>query len=146
MMSLCVRVCISQKSSCRHVFHRRLLGLSDHPLAFPATLVTEPGSTCADPRSGSLFGRMAEQSPSSLSVLVCFIKSRYGSPCSSKSMGSPFVAVGLLAHTLFEEDAFRSSGADGFTKKKSFLACYNSSVCQAAGKNRGKAFQMNSEQ
>ena len=52
-------VCLSPhfpKSSCRRMFHRNLLGLPDHPPAFPATLVTESSSTCADPRSGSLFG------------------------------------------------------------------------------------------
>ena len=54
---------MSQRTSCRHMFHRNLLGLLHHPLAFPATLVTESGTTCADLRSGSMFGRMAEQSP-----------------------------------------------------------------------------------
>ena len=44
------------------MFHRNLLALPDHPPAFPTTLVTESGTTCADPRSGSSFGRMAEQS------------------------------------------------------------------------------------
>ena len=57
---------VSQKSSCRHMFHRTLLDVIDPPLRFPTTLVTESGTTCADPRSGSLFGRMAEQSPITL--------------------------------------------------------------------------------
>ena len=42
------------------MFHRNLLGVPDPPL-FPTTLVTESGTTCADPRSGSWFDRMAEQ-------------------------------------------------------------------------------------
>ena len=54
---------LSQKSSCSHMFHRNLLGLPDHPPVFPTALVSESGRTFADPRSGSLFGRMAEQSP-----------------------------------------------------------------------------------
>ena len=53
----------SQKSSCRHVFHRNLLCVLDPPPLFPAILVTESGTTCADPRRGSWFGWMAEQSP-----------------------------------------------------------------------------------
>ena len=32
-------------SSYRHMFHRNLRGLPDHPPAFPATLVTESGNT-----------------------------------------------------------------------------------------------------
>ena len=51
--------------------------------------------------------------------------------------------MGLLAYTFLKEDAVGSSGADGSTKR--FLA-YMSSVCQAAGWNRGKDFQNNSEQ
>ena len=49
-------------SSCRHTFHRNLLGVLDSPPLFRTTLVTESGTTCADPRTGSWFGRMAEQS------------------------------------------------------------------------------------
>ena len=45
------------------MFHHELLGVPDPPPLFPATLVTGSGTTCVDPRSGSLFGRMAEQSP-----------------------------------------------------------------------------------
>ena len=49
---LSIRVCnFSLKSSCRHMFHRNLLGAPDRPLLFPTTLVTESGTTCADPRS-----------------------------------------------------------------------------------------------
>ena len=61
-----------------------------------------------------------------------------------RDTGSQCVAVRLLAYTFLQEDAVGSSGADGSEKR--FLACYISSVCQAAGQNRGKAFQMNSEQ
>ena len=43
--------------------HRNRLGLLDHIPAFFAALVTELGNTCADPRSGSLFGRLFEGSP-----------------------------------------------------------------------------------
>ena len=57
----CFQSAFLTKSSCHHMFHRNILGLPDHPLAFPATLVKEPCNTCADPRSGSLIGRMAEQ-------------------------------------------------------------------------------------
>ena len=57
---------VSQMSSCRHMFHRTLLDVPDPPLRFSITLVTESGTTCADPRSGSLFGRMAEQSSTAL--------------------------------------------------------------------------------
>ena len=53
----------SQKSSCRHVFHRNLLGVLDNPPRFPDVLVTESGTTCADLRSGSWIDRTAEQSP-----------------------------------------------------------------------------------
>ena len=45
------------------MFHRNVLDLPDHPLAFFAALVKEPCTTCADPRRGSLTGRMAEQGP-----------------------------------------------------------------------------------
>ena len=45
MMSLCVWVRICQMTSYRHMFHRNLRGLPDHPPAFPATLVTESGNT-----------------------------------------------------------------------------------------------------
>ena len=45
------------------MFHRNLLGVPDPPPLFPTTLITESGTTCVDPRSGSWFGRMAEQSP-----------------------------------------------------------------------------------
>ena len=45
------------------MFHCNLLGLHDHPPAPSASPVTESGKTCADLRSASLFGRMAEQSP-----------------------------------------------------------------------------------
>ena len=44
------------------MFHRNLLGVPDPPSRFLA-MVTESGTTCADPRSGSWFGRVAEQSP-----------------------------------------------------------------------------------
>ena len=44
-------------------FNRILLGVPGHPPLLRTTLVTDSGTTCADPRSGSLFGRMAEQSP-----------------------------------------------------------------------------------
>ena len=44
------------------MFHRTLLDVPDPPPRFPTTLFTESGTTCADPRSGSLFGRMTEQS------------------------------------------------------------------------------------
>ena len=55
---------LSPKSFCRHMFHRNLLGLFDHLFfALPTALVTESGTTCANPLCGSLFGRMAEQSP-----------------------------------------------------------------------------------
>ena len=43
------------------MFHRNLLGVLDPPPLFPTTLVTMAGPTCADPRSGSWFGRMARQ-------------------------------------------------------------------------------------
>ena len=52
----------AQKSSFRHMFHRNLLGVSYPPSRFPTTLISESGTTCADPRNGSWFGRMAEQS------------------------------------------------------------------------------------
>ena len=58
----------SQKSSCRHMFHRNLLGVPDPPLRFPTALRTASGTTCADPRSGSWFGRMAERSPLTLKI------------------------------------------------------------------------------
>ena len=45
------------------MFHRILLGVLDPPLLFPITLGMESDTTCADPRSGSLFGRMAQESP-----------------------------------------------------------------------------------
>ena len=61
-MSWAFESAFSQKSSCRHVFHRNLLGVPDPPL-FLTTLVTESGTTCADPLGGSLFGRRAEQIP-----------------------------------------------------------------------------------
>ena len=54
---------LSPKSSCRHMFHRNLLGLFDHPFCFAYCTGYESGTTCANPRCGSLFGRMAEQSP-----------------------------------------------------------------------------------
>ena len=62
-MCVCVFESASLKNHPAVMFHRNLSGLLDHLLAFPATLVTESGETCADPRSGSLFGRMADQSP-----------------------------------------------------------------------------------
>ena len=43
--------------------HRNLLGLHANPPHFPCLLETELGANCADPRSGSWFGRMAEQRP-----------------------------------------------------------------------------------
>ena len=52
----------SQKSFCCHMFHRNVVGLPDHLPAFPTTLVTESGTTCADLRSGSLFGPKVQQS------------------------------------------------------------------------------------
>ena len=59
-----VQVCVTLKShSIASLSHRNLLGLFDNPLRFPDVLVTELGANCADPRSGSWFGRMAEQSP-----------------------------------------------------------------------------------
>ena len=51
----------SQKSSCRHVFHHNLLGVPGPLPLFPTTLFMESATTCADPRSGSWFGRVAEQ-------------------------------------------------------------------------------------
>ena len=42
--------------------HRDLLGPCNPP-HFPDVLVTELGANCADPRGGSWFGRIAEQSP-----------------------------------------------------------------------------------
>ena len=62
-MSCAFESAFSQESSCRHVFHRKLLGVPHHPPLFPTPLVTDSGTTCADPRSGSWLGRMAEQSP-----------------------------------------------------------------------------------
>ena len=63
----CVCVCVFESASLKNhpadMFHLNLSALLDHLLAFTATLVTESGETCADPRSGSLFGRMADQSP-----------------------------------------------------------------------------------
>ena len=44
------------------MFHRNLLGVLDPPLHFRSVLRTESGTTCADPRSGAWFGRVAEQS------------------------------------------------------------------------------------
>ena len=52
-----------QKSSCCLMFRRTLLHVLDLPPHFPTALVTESCTTCADPRSGSLFGRLAEQNP-----------------------------------------------------------------------------------
>ena len=43
--------------------HRNLLGQPDNPPRFPDVLVTALGANCADPRGGSWFGRMAEESP-----------------------------------------------------------------------------------
>ena len=43
--------------------HHNLLGLLANSLRFPASLETELGANCTDPRNGSCFGRMAEQSP-----------------------------------------------------------------------------------
>ena len=43
--------------------HRNLLGLLANPPRFLTLLETELGANCADPRGGSRFGRMAEQSP-----------------------------------------------------------------------------------
>ena len=45
---LSIRVCIFSKSSCRHMFHRNLLGVFDPPPLFPTTLVTESGTNCAE--------------------------------------------------------------------------------------------------
>ena len=42
--------------------HRNLLGLPANPGDLPTSLETELGANCADPRRGSRFGRMAEQS------------------------------------------------------------------------------------
>ena len=57
-VSFCVfESAISSKSSCRHVFHRNLLGLPDLLLLFPTTLVSQVQLA---PVHG---GRMAEQSP-----------------------------------------------------------------------------------
>ena len=55
------------------MFHRTLLGVPDLPLLFPTTLVTESGTPCADPRCGSWFGRMAEQSPRTEEVDAIFV-------------------------------------------------------------------------
>ena len=38
-------------------------GLPANPVHFPTSLETGFGANCADPRSGSWFGRVAEQSP-----------------------------------------------------------------------------------
>ena len=63
-----IQFCISQKSSCRHMFRRNMFGVLDPFLSFLSTspltqpsLQTAIGFTRADPRSGKLFGRMAEQ-------------------------------------------------------------------------------------
>ena len=80
-----------------------------------------------------------------LSFRICFINSRHGSPCAqTRGVHMPCVAVGLLAYTCLREDAVGSSGADGSTQR--FLACYTSSVCQAACYNRSKACPRNSAQ
>ena len=61
-----------QKSFVRLLFRRALLGVPDPFPSFPATPPpTQPSllqtgmsaNTCADPRGGLLFGRMAEQCP-----------------------------------------------------------------------------------
>ena len=68
-MSWACESAFSQWSSYRHMFRRNVLGVPD---PFPPFLSTPPftqpslqtgiGLTCADPRGGPLFGRMAEQS------------------------------------------------------------------------------------
>ena len=65
-----IRFCISQKSSCRHMFRRNILGALDIFLPFLSTppltqplLQTAIVYTRVDSRGGLLFGRMAEQCP-----------------------------------------------------------------------------------
>ena len=53
----------SLKSFHRPMSDRNLLGLLANPPRFPSKKKTELGANCADPRGGSWFGRMAEQSP-----------------------------------------------------------------------------------
>ena len=60
----------SHKSSCRHMFHRNLLGVLDPPPLFPTTLVTESGTTCAGPWSGSCFGRVGSITGHELKDLI----------------------------------------------------------------------------
>ena len=55
-----VSPCHSLKSL---ISHRNLLGLPANPPRFPTFLETESGTNCADPRCGSWFRRVAEQSP-----------------------------------------------------------------------------------
>ena len=49
-----------RKSSCRHMFHRNLLGA--HLQFSPTSLVTETGTSCTGSWIGSCLGRLAEQS------------------------------------------------------------------------------------
>ena len=48
--------------------------------------------------------------------LIYFVSSRYRSLPVLESMGSPCVAVGLLAYTFLREDAVGSSGSDESTQ------------------------------
>ena len=51
------------------MFHRNLLGVPDPPPRSPTAVRKETGTTCADPRNGSWFGRKADQSSLTNSVL-----------------------------------------------------------------------------
>ena len=46
-MSWAFESAFSQKSPCRHIFQRTLLGVLESPPRFPTTLVVEAGTTCA---------------------------------------------------------------------------------------------------
>ena len=68
----CLSLCVHQKSFVRIMFRRTLLGVLDPFPSFPSTPPpTQPSllqtgmsvNSCADPRRGLLFGRMAEQRP-----------------------------------------------------------------------------------
>ena len=70
-LPISVRIILkSQKSLHRLMLGRNRLGLLVNPLCMLDVLVTASGTNCADPRSTSWFGRMAERSPLTLPTQV----------------------------------------------------------------------------
>ena len=86
----------------RLVSHRNLLGLPANPVHLPTSLETGLGANCAAPRSGSWFGRMAEQSPLTSFALDCELETGGGAAASLVlAAWRPHQDRQLVRHLLF---------------------------------------------